>query len=343
MSKRFGREVSTIETWVRRGIAEGWCKPVPSHDQPGRFRRRFAADLSMNCEDPPTFEVWGRYDRRERQVRAIFVDIKSRCRKCETCLKNKARLWTARAFDEYAQSQATWLLTLTLRPEEHYRMDARTQQPLFRGRTMVRDKVGPLSGLAPATLFRLRAREVGYDITDMLKRIRKNIGPFRYLLVAERHMKDPNSEVFGKPHFHLLIHEKYGSPALCRPDEWQTFDGPCESNLPCLTPSGRRVWHKAGTVHDHARVRQSWKLGFTNCVACLNVQSAVYVCKYVSKDPMARVRASIGYGKSHEAGVGALGATLEETLEPSNGGLDKAAKLDTMQNLTPSNLALQGE
>lgn len=297
---RHGRDVEAVEAWVRKGIAEGWCEAVPSHDAPGRFRRRFRADLSMSCENPITVEVWGRYNRKAEMVRAIFVDVITRCRKCQPCLDAKSRFWTGRAIDEFVASPRTWLVTLTCRPEMHYYFDARMQQPLYRGNTLVRDKVGPLNGLAPATLFRLRAREIGYEITDYLKRVRKARGSFRYLLVAERHMADPSSEVFGRPHFHVLLHE-VGSP-LVLPNEWQENSGPCIAN--CRHKSGGLLIHKkAGEAHDHAMVRQTWKHGYNSAIACVGVRSAVYVCKYVSKDPMARVRASIGYGKlSHPTG-----------------------------------------
>lgn len=256
----------------------------------------------MNCEDPPTVEVWGRYDRTGKQVRAIFVDVITRCRQCETCLNNKARFWTARAMDEFSRAQATWLLTLTLRPEMHYYLDARMTQPLLRGKKLIREAVGPITGLAPATLFRLRAREAGYEVTDALKRIRKNLGPFRYLLVAERHMENPSSEVYGRPHFHVLLHE-VNAPLLA-PHEWQEHSGLCEAN--CRN-HGKLVYHtKSGMAHDHAKIRQAWTHGFNSVRACRDMKSAVYVCKYVSKDPMARVRASIGYGKMHEGSMARL-------------------------------------
>lgn len=294
MSKH-GRDVESVEQWVRKGIAEGWCKPVPSIDEPGRFRRRFRADLSMNCEDPYTVEVWGRYNRKAEQVTAIFVDVVTRCRKCQPCLDAKSRFWTGRAMDEFNHAPRTWLVTLTTRPEMHYYFDARMQQPLYRGNTLVRDKVGPLNGLAPATLFRLRAREIGYEVTDYLKRVRKARGSFRYLLVAERHMSDPSSVVYGRPHFHVLLHE-VGSP-LVLPNEWQVHKGPCEADCKLGTSSLRLIHKDDGEAHIHALVRKQWHHGFSTAVLCGDMRSAVYVCKYVSKDPMARVRASIGYGK----------------------------------------------
>lgn len=294
MSKH-GRDVEAVEAWVRKGIAEGWCKPVPSHDRPGRFRRRFRADLGMTCEDPVTVEVWGRYNRKGEQTKAIFVDVVTRCRKCQPCLDAKSRFWTGRAMDEFQEAPRTWLLTLTCRPEVHYYMDARMQQPLYRGNTLVREAVGPLNGLAPATLFRLRAREIGYEVTDYLKRVRKARGSFRYLLVAERHMAEPSSVVYGRPHFHVLLHE-VGSP-LVLPAEWQVNAGPCEA-LCKWGSTDRQLIHKHdGEAHIHALVRKQWPHGYSTALLCGDVRSAVYVCKYVSKDPMARVRASIGYGK----------------------------------------------
>jgi hypothetical protein len=290
---KHGRDVESVERWVGKGLSEGWCRPIPSHDRPGRFRRRFEANLAMGCEDPYTVEVWARYNRKAQQVRGIFVDVITRCRKCQTCLDNKSRFWTGRAMDEFHAASANYMVTLTIRPEMHYHFDARMQHDYFRGNKLIREKVGPLNGLAPATLFRLRAREIGYEITDFLKRIRKR-AEFRYLLVAERHMKDPNSPVFGRPHFHVLLHE--GVSPLVLPDEWQPQKGYCTAG--CKHKSGRVLLHERdGTVHDHAFVRTQWPHGHTTVVRCMDVNSAVYVCKYVSKDPMARIRASIGYGK----------------------------------------------
>lgn len=322
---KHGRDVEAIETWVRKGLAEGWCRRINRVDANGapvdldrytRPRRYFVANLSMDCESPKVVEIWGRYNRRSEQTKPIFVDVHTRCRKCEACLSRKAKYWTGRAFDEFNAAPATYMITLTVEPELHYQFDARMQQPLYRGSTLIRDKVGPLNGLAPATIFRLRAREIGYEVTDYLKRIRKR-AKFRYLLVAERHMKNPESPVYGRPHFHVLLHElKDGS--LVHPNEWQLEPGPCEAD--CKYGTSRLVHKKPGTVHDHAFVRTQWAHGFTTVVRCVDVKSAIYVCKYVSKDPMARVRASIGYGKTttdHAMSVSnSLSSRPSERLDP---------------------------
>lgn len=69
--------------------------------------------------------------------------------------------------------------------------------------------------------------------------------------------------------------------------------------------------HKSGNPHFHALVHQmevdhilpkrllegQWLLGFTQFKLVISEQQAVYLCKYLSKDAAARVRASQSYGK----------------------------------------------
>lgn len=69
--------------------------------------------------------------------------------------------------------------------------------------------------------------------------------------------------------------------------------------------------HKSGDPHLHilltetdaakpVRYRtlaQQWKLGFTKFNLARDSKVALYICKYISKDLSARVRASLGYGK----------------------------------------------
>lgn len=67
----------------------------------------------------------------------------------------------------------------------------------------------------------------------------------------------------GLPHFHILVHEAHGS----------------------------------GMV-KHAQLAEAWNLGFTRFKLVENTGSAWYVCKYLSKSALSRVRASVGYGKT---------------------------------------------
>lgn len=65
----------------------------------------------------------------------------------------------------------------------------------------------------------------------------------------------------GLPHFHLLVHEVQGS----QPVKYKTLGS-------------------------------QWKLGFTQFKLVSGTGTAWYVCKYLSKSALSRVRASVGYG-----------------------------------------------
>ena len=65
----------------------------------------------------------------------------------------------------------------------------------------------------------------------------------------------------GLPHYHVLVHEQVGS------------------------------------VVRHRVLSSQWKLGFTNFKIVTDVKQAAYVCKYLSKSALARVRASARYGQ----------------------------------------------
>lgn len=70
--------------------------------------------------------------------------------------------------------------------------------------------------------------------------------------------------------------------------------------------------HADGFPHYHALIHESdphrplsyrqlkaeWSLGFTNFKLVSDLQEATYLCKYLSKDMLARVRASMSYGVS---------------------------------------------
>jgi len=275
------RYVSTnaVELIVSRGMREGWVRPKPYKDLPDAFRRRFDADLSMDCEAPFEYTLAARFNRRADLGRFIALDLKTRCRKCDACRARKSMYWAARAQTEFEKSPATYMVTLTMRPEEHYLVDALVA------------KQKKANGLASAPLFQERATESGKLVTRYLKRLRKR-APFRCLLVTEAH-KEGASAVAGRPHFHLLIHEKeYGS--LISPDHVADCDGWC---------SRCNRFQKIGEVCDVANVRKQWPHGFTRVVRCHDARSAMYLCKYISKSMASRVRASLDYGKETQESV----------------------------------------
>lgn len=110
-----------------------------------------------------------------------------------------------------------------------------------------------------AEQFRLRHREIGLELTKFLKRLRKaqGAGKLRSLIVAERHKN-------GLPHYHCLLHET---------DE--------------AAPLRKLVLHQKWIFGF-----SSWKLVEKDAAG----KAANYVAKYLAKDAVARVRASIGYG-----------------------------------------------
>lgn len=124
-----------------------------------------------------------------------FVDSEVRCRKCDACLAQRAREWTARAMLEVAAAPRTWFGTLTLNPTEQFKA-------LTRARLQARDSVaGDYDAMSLGEQFVRRVDALGVDLQRYIKRVRKQSGaPLRYLLVAERHQS-------GDPHFHMLVHE----------------------------------------------------------------------------------------------------------------------------------------
>lgn len=79
--------------------------------------------------------------------------------------------------------------------------------------------------------------------------------------VPLRFMMVAEAHQSGAPHYHLLVHE---------------------------TSPDKPVRHKV--------LKEKWTWGFTNFKLVTNLAQARYVCKYLAKSNLARVRASIDYG-----------------------------------------------
>jgi len=314
--KRELPSVEALTSIVSRGIRDGWVRPKPlGPGEEHMFRRRFTAQLAMDCENPYEYSLFARYNMKCEMVRAIMLDLTTRCRKCQACRDRKAMYWTGRAIDEFQWSPATYMATLTLRPEMHYFFDAQMSVPFVRRGKLVRDAI-QADRLSDSDLFRHRTQEIGREITTYFKRLRKYGASYRYLLVAEAHEGSPGSAVYGRPHFHVLFHEtEIGT--LVHGEHCQVVPGYCHR---C------KRMHVTGEVCDDAMVRKTWPHGFTKVVRCVDAASAGYLCKYVSKSMVSRVRASIDYGvqpehRKHNLGliVSSEGANEEEgKLTPQN-------------------------
>lgn len=124
----------------------------------------------------------------------MSIEIHTRCRNCDNCRKVRANLWRFRAKAEWACAARTWLGTLTLRPDQHYRA-------LMSARHKVTRQGLDFDALSEAERFGLIHNEISPEITKLLKRLRENSkAPLRYMIVTELHKS-------GLPHFHVLLHE----------------------------------------------------------------------------------------------------------------------------------------
>lgn len=160
-------------------------------------------DLSGNCETPWTTSLWGRVERGTYTFeppagqKSLYLDIVTRCRKCERCRKVRENLWTHRARAETASAVRTWFGTLTLSPEWHY-------AKVLAARGRVSAQGVDYEALSQGERFALEHNAISPELTKMLKRIRDGVGiypaPLRFCLVTEAHAS-------GVPHYHLLLHE----------------------------------------------------------------------------------------------------------------------------------------
>lgn len=242
-------------------------------------------DISMGCEAPHDVELHARYSATHgKKVRPLIVRLRTRCRKCETCKMHRTRFWTGRAASEYGIARVTYFVTLTIAPEQHARGDAET-------RVRLSSKGVDFDGLPESEKFEERCRTFGEYITRYIDRVRKgdseHIRPrLRYLVVAEAHdSASTASEMKGRPHFHMLIHEQHDSCALANPDEMEI-----------RKYKSRGEWKPGVFLGDTAWLRAGWTLGFTKVQLATDVGSAVYLCKYLTKSARVRIRASQDYG-----------------------------------------------
>lgn len=124
----------------------------------------------------------------------FVVGLTVRCRKCEKCRRQRRVMWSERAKREVHASVRTWFGTLTLRPDEQFRI-------LTLARHRQNQQGIDYDMLPYGEQFQLRVSAFSPDITDYIKRVRKECAaPLRYLWVSEAHKS-------GSPHFHALVHE----------------------------------------------------------------------------------------------------------------------------------------
>lgn len=125
--------------------------------------------------------------------RVQHIDVEVRCRKCLNCRKARAAHWRFRAITELKASVRTWFGTLTLAPENQFRMTNLARTRLLKGGTKWEQ-------LSEAERLQETCREITREFQKYMKRLRKKHSGLRYLMVYEQHKS-------GLPHIHVLLHE----------------------------------------------------------------------------------------------------------------------------------------
>lgn len=320
--------VERLQRTVDDAVRGGYGRMLPYQDDPDGlvFRRCFEIDLSMGCEDVVGIEFYSNHSAQHgKSVKPIRAIMKMMCRKCATCRSNDVRQWMARAFNEAGTWPRSYMGTITMSPEQHYELDARLHARLW-------GQAVNMADLSESELFTARAGEFGLELTKYFKRLRKGDGlhpgplRFRYLLVAEAHPGRLGvTEVTDRPHFHLILHEV---------DEQSLVIGNANDVLDLHITSGelehRRVkrrgeWTDGVFVRDGAFLREKWELGFTTFELATDPQAIAYVCGYINKAKMARVRASARYGDPSPLGVASPDGLSVTPRPPTTRGMPGAA------------------
>lgn len=308
MRKRF-LAVEKLEQTAREAIVGGYGIVLTwdegSRDRhAGMVRRKVLLACSMDCTQPVIHELHARDSAwHGRKVAPLILEVHSRCRKCDECRRRRAMFWAARATAEFNSASRTIFGTLTTTPERDVYVDALARLSLS-------EKGVDFDRLGPVDQFRERTRYAGLEITKYLKRLRegdarRGKADFRYLLIAEAHDSAATSDAKrGRPHWHVLFHEKEPNGALALPDEW------------AVTPDGLPATDKYGNPYltKTAFLKKQWNWGHSSFALCRSPQAAAYLCKYLTKsETPGRVRASFRYGgTAADLPAGEAGPPLDE-------------------------------
>jgi len=124
---------------------------------------------------------------------SVELSMSVPCRRCGPCRRFRAWLWSSRAMSEAKASTRVWMGTLTVRPEERFKLQYSAEE--YAARRQVAWET-----LDEGEKFIRLQVELGKVVTLWLKRLRKAGHRFRYLLTFEAHKS-------GFPHVHVVIHE----------------------------------------------------------------------------------------------------------------------------------------
>lgn len=199
----------TIRTALERGNAtvKAWhVGPVKPGarlriNKPHSWRVKYAA----NCTAPVVIHMSGRALAKSRKSAHVygmgaenwpqFVEAEVPCRRCDNCLRRRGAHWRLRAVSEAKAAVRTWFGTLTLSPEQHFRVSAACRIAAARNGD-------DFDKFDTERQFAARHACISREITLYLKRIRKECAAeFKFCVVAEAHKT-------GLPHYHMLVHER---------------------------------------------------------------------------------------------------------------------------------------
>ena len=215
----------------------GWCEAAIVMDQAGYGHFRIG---------PKGVPVW-------ESMRTLSMLV--RCRKCGGCQKERRHMWAARAASEWTNSTRTWFVTLTLRPSDHYKLQAEVA-------VACRNEGYELDSLKPAD--RLNRLLEGYkrEMDLYLKRLRKGRVDKGWKPIQFRVLWVPEPHKSGAIHFHMLLHEI--SPEMALPKarvEFAWGHGFVKSKLVKSRKMVKYVTKYLGKHHFDGRLRASQKYG----------------------------------------------------------------------------------
>jgi len=152
--------------------------------------------------DPSKF-----YDFVQGAPHTLHLEIETRCRECERCLRHRRLRWFYRMRDEIGASPRTWMCTLTAAPDWQHLWLSQARNHLARQGV-------DFDALEERERWGELLRHANKEITLYVKRLRKAELQFRYLCVTEQHKS-------GNPHWHMLVHET----DINRPVRWAALAG----------------------------------------------------------------------------------------------------------------------
>jgi len=284
----------TMQSWSDRDLQD------PLAGRP----RRWLKLAEPNCDKPIRFELYARYNTDiRRRCRPLTVSGAARCRRCESCRKARMFQWRQKAVAEFNTWPITVFGTFTMAPEQHYLLDAGIEAGLRSpaGEQWLRHPV-PLKTLSHEERFRKRVTVFGEELQKYFKRLRigdaqRKRPKVRYLLVAEAHDSAVTAlEMRGRVHFHVLIHEvERGS--LFMGDPIVALVSGSSGEFIRKKYKSQGVWKDGVFLTDDSFVRKQWSFGWTKFQLAENERAASYLCKYLTKTAMCRIRASQFYGE----------------------------------------------